>query len=488
MPTGRSWADVRHLLWFRLATVRRRRAVLLAPVVLVLVSVAVAILPAAAPGMLSRPVVERALPDVLVALVLVTVTAAVATAGGRELLARDAASIHPISPFTDHLGSLLLVPLSAPWLIQTWGLLAAVTTVTGPRGAGAVLVSDLVALTWIACAGALGQAVAWLAEWLRRGPHGVLAVRLALGLAVPIAAVVVAPAHAVARVIADPRPAGTGVALLASMLGFVVLVAIGGRAAALASRRLPRDEARLESRSYPPRPDPRSSLAAMRRLDRISVWRSVPLRRGMCFLTVTPGLLVLVHPLAWGSLVVLPGLVVSGCVLLFGVNLWGLDGRGLLWRASLPVDPRAVLVARMWVLSELLLGAGVVTLLLGSVRAGRPSPAMVLAVGVSVLVTSGQALSAGLRWSLRSPYAVDLRSARATPAPPLVMVGYSFRLAITTTVSTVLLSGLAYAARPGLVLLVGAVLLACSSARLVRAGRRWSDPERRSRIVAVVTA
>ena len=27
-------------------------------------------------------------------------------------------------------------------------------------------------------------------------------------------------------------------------------------------------------------------------------------------------------------------------------------------------------------------------------------------------------VSASMRWSLRKPYAVDLRSARATPAPP----------------------------------------------------------------------
>ena len=40
-----------------------------------------------------------------------------------------------------------------------------------------------------------------------------------------------------------------------------------------------------------------------------------------------------------------------------------------------------------------------------------------------------------MRWSVRHPYAVDLRSARATPAPPVVMVGYSARLALTTTLT-----------------------------------------------------
>ena len=36
----------------------------------------------------------------------------VASGGGRELLARDPASIHPISPTTDHLGALVLAPLN----------------------------------------------------------------------------------------------------------------------------------------------------------------------------------------------------------------------------------------------------------------------------------------------------------------------------------------------------------------------------------------
>ena len=35
---------------------------------------------------------------------------------------------------------------------------------------------------------------------------------------------------------------------------------------------------------------------------------------------------------------ILPGLVASGGALLFGVNAWCLDGRGALWRESLPVD------------------------------------------------------------------------------------------------------------------------------------------------------
>ena len=44
---------------------------------------------------------------------------------------------------------------------------------------------------------------------------------------------------------------------------------------------------------------------------------------------------------------VLPGLVASGGALLFGVNAWCLDGRGALWRESLPVAPATVFTARV---------------------------------------------------------------------------------------------------------------------------------------------
>ena len=44
-----------------------------------------------------------------------------------------------------------------------------------------------------------------------------------------------------------------------------------------------------------------------------------------------------------------------------GVNAWCLDGRGALWRESLPVGPRVVFAARAWVLTEFLLVASLVT-------------------------------------------------------------------------------------------------------------------------------
>lgn len=477
MPTARSWpetsralADVRHLLWFRRATVRRRRAAALALAALGLVTVAAAVVP---PLLVATDELDRFVRPALVAVVLVAVTGAIAGGGGRELLARDPAAVHPISPVSDHLGALLLAPLSAGWLIQAWGLLGLASAVAGPGG-------PAVAVAWLVAATALAQAVGWAGEYLRR--RGVLA-----WFAAPLAGLGVLPAPLVAEAIGD-GPAAQSLAALALLAATVPLVAAGAVLAVVTARLVPRDEARRETADHAPRSLPRSDLALLRRTDRASVWRSVPLRRGTYLLALAPGAVALAGGLAWSNLVLLPGLVASGCVLLFGVNLWCLDGRGMLWRESLPVAPHTVLLARALVLTEVLAGAGTATLLLGALRAGRPTTVELLAVVLALLVVVAQSLSAALRWSLAHPYAVDLRSARATPAPPLAMVGYSLRLAVTTTLSGLLLAGFAGVGRTDLLALSAVVLLAVAAVRIRRAARRWSDPVRRAAVVAVVAA
>ena len=109
--------------------------------------------------------------------------------------------------------------------------------------------------------------------------------------------------------------------------------------AGVALRRTPREELKVESGSHPARPLPASDLAVLRRIDRASVWRSVPMRRGLVVLALGPGLVALAGGMDWAQVLVLPALVVSGGALLFGVNAWCLDGRGALWRESLPVGP-----------------------------------------------------------------------------------------------------------------------------------------------------
>ena len=88
-----------------------------------------------------------------------------------------------------------------------------------------------------------------------------------------------------------------------------------------------------------------------------------------------------------------------------------------------------------------------------------------------------------MRWSIAKPFHMDLRSARATPAPPAVMVGYSARLALATTVVGLVFSGLS--AQPSLapVIAVGLVLVLFSGYRIARALSRWEDPVTRARVV-----
>lgn len=493
----RAAADLRHLLWFRSATLSRPRAVAVALAVFVVLTLLAATVPAwidVDPDVLGRA--TRALPAALAAVAAISVASAIAGGGGRELLTRDASTIHPISPVTDHLGALLLAPLNTGWLLQTWSLLGFTAIVAGPER---LLGVQLLTLTWVVAATVLGQAVAWGVEWIRRGPCGVRVVRIAIVVVLVVLAAVGATPDVRSLLVAGParttataieRGGAPSVVLLtlALLVGAVALVVLGARLATVAATRQPRDEGHQETRIHAARPTPASGPAMLVRIDRASVWRSVPLHRGTLLLAVAPGLVALAGGLGWDTLILLPGLVASGCVLLFGVNLWCLDGRGMLWRETLPVAPRTVLVARAWVLAEVLLGAGLLTIALGAIRSGRPTPSEALAVALVLVVVVGQAVSAALRWSARSPYAVDLRSARATPAPPLAMVGYSIRLALATTFTGLFFATLAAVERPDLLLGLAAVLLAVSALRVVRAARRWSDPVRRATVVAVVSA
>jgi hypothetical protein len=267
----------------------------------------------------------------------------------------------------------------------------------------------------------------------------------------------------------------------------LVAIFLGGLVAVRVARRPARDEARVESSIQTPRGNPGSDFAALVRTDRVGIWRSVPLRRGLAVLAIMPGLVAVAGALDWEMLTILPGLVASGGALLFGVNSWCLDGRGALWRDSLPVPPRQVFASRVWVLVEVLLIASLVTIGLAALRAGVPSTAQVAAVLCACVVVTLQVTATALRWSVRRPFAVDMRSARATPAPPLVMVGYSARLALTTTMTGLLFS-ISGHAPAGVSLLLALPFVFFSAAKLVGIADEWADPKVRSRVVAAVAS
>ncbi len=495
---GRAVADVGHLLRFRATTMRRRVTAAVAVAFLVLTAAA-AVAPAYLPGA-GGP--GRALdllvllPTALAGFLIVAILSASASGGGRELLARDPAGIHPISPTTDHLGALLLAPLNIAWLIQAWALLGVTAYAIGPD---TLLGAQVIVALWLAAGTALAQVLAWSFEGVRRTPHGIVGVRLltvvvfgiALGLQVSDRMLAVfdqIPTRWFVVAMLDGLTTRWALAAGVVLVAFVALVAIGAVPAHIAARRVPRDELKVEGGRYQARSMPGSVLGAMVRTDRASVWRAVPMRRGLVVLALGPGIVAVLGDLPWGSMTILPGLVASGGALLYGVNAWCLDSRGALWRESLPVPAQTVFDARAYVLAEFLLVASLLTVAVVAVRAGVPTPAELTALAATLVVVTVQVVAASMRWSSTRPFAVDLRSARATPAPPSVMVAYSARLAVCTTVTGLLFSGAAQADDWRLAPLLAVPLVCWSTTRLIHARRTWADPHHRARVVTVVAA
>ena len=278
------------------------------------------------------------------------------------------------------------------------------------------------------------------------------------------------------------------VVLVVLLVGSTFAVGAGAVPTHLAARRMPRDEARMETDQHQPRPVPRTVLGLLIRADRASVWRSVPMRRGVLVLAIGPGLVAVFGNLPWSSMTILPGLVASGGALLFGVNAWCLDGRGALWRENLPVPAVGALrrpgVGAHRVPRHGLADHGRV----GALRAGIPSPVELSALVCTLLVVLLQVVGASMRWSLAHPYPVDLRSARATPAPPAAMVGYSARLAVSTTFTSLIFSGCAKVPDWRLSVIVAIPCLLWSGVRLRRTRRRWQDPVARALVVTTTAA
>ncbi|MGI9156134.1 MAG: hypothetical protein ACR2FG_05790 [Marmoricola sp.] len=498
----RPFSDLRALLGFRASGLdaKGRRRLRSAGAVVLLLSMAAAVVPAYSSGSVDGAHVGElvaVLPSIYAGFLVLAVLSAAASGGGRELVPRDQAVAWPISPTTDHLGALLLAPLNIAWLIQAWTLLGLTSYVAGPR---LLWATELPVLLWLALATAIGQIVAWLLEWVRRGERGQLVIRLLLGgLGTVVVGLVVTDRL---TVVFDHSPTvHVFVAALNGSTGAwtiwgrdcLVLVLLAGAAVAVgtlpaqwAAHRAPRDEHRLESGLHQPRADPLSDFRALVRTDRVGIWRSVPLRRGLVVLALMPGLIAFAGQLSWGRLTILPGLVASGAALLFGVNSWCLDGRGALWRESLPVSAGLVFCSRVWVLAEVLLGAALLTVVLATVRAGAPTASEVVALLSTTVVVAAQVVSASMRWSVRRPFSVDMRSARATPAPPVVMVGYSTRLALSTTFVGLIFSALSAQPDWRFTVLLAVFFALVSAYRISRTAGRWADPEIRARVVVTV--
>lgn len=506
----RAVGDVGPLIAFRASAVRgRKRAVAASALgLIVLLTVAFAWVPAYLPGAAGSspgPTHFRSsdaillMPSVYLGVLLIAMFSAAAAGGGRELIARDQGVAYPISPSTDHLGALVMAPLNIAWLLQSWAVLGGTAFVVGRTN---LLAAQVPVVAWLVVATSAAQLVAWLVERVRRTSRGVWVMRGVTLFLVSLMASLIMSHDTVKLLDQTPTiqilfgalegargqwlPWGERVAVLVVLA--VVTILAGALVAHNLARTPARDETRAETSLHAQRANPVSDFAAMLRTDRAGVWRSVPLRRGFAVLALLPGLVAVASALEWYMLNILPGLVASGGALLFGVNAWCLDGRGALWRDSLPVSPRLAFASRVVVLVEVLLVATGIALLLAALRAGTPTLVQVVAVLCSVTVVTLQVVTGSMRWSVRRPYPVDLRSARATPAPPLTMVGYSTRLALITTFTGMLFVATSKAPSWIWPVLVAVPFVAVSLFRLSRTARAWENPEVRSLVVTTVAS
>jgi hypothetical protein len=442
---------------------------------------------------------RRYLPVGFLAFIVTTATAVIFGGGGREAVPADQVVAYPLGPAVDHLAGVVLAPLNLAWLLQAWSLLASVAVLTN---GGIVWAALIPVVLWLVAVTVLVQLLSWLVEYVRRGPRGELVVRAAGVLVGVTIAWVIASGHLLDVALWPPVAWGALLPYVGAdgdwlswLLGCLILVAItlgavrlGVDAARLTWTRPATTQARVETRRYAPRPFPRSDLRALVALDRASVWRSAPLRRGLVLLSLLPVVVAFAGRLDWLMVPVLPGLVASGGALLFGVNAWALDARGAIWRESLPVAPRTMLLARAWVLVEVLTAASVATLLICGWRAGRPSAAELTAALCATATIALRTVASGLRWSVRRPFSVDLRSVRATPAPPLVMVAYSARLAVSATLTGLVFSVIGRLFPWGYSVVAAVLLGSASVVSLWWTARLWSRPEVRSTVVETVAS
>ncbi len=436
-------------------------------------------------------------PSVFLGFGVLAVVAPLTTGGGNEVVPPDQLAAFPVRPGTQFLGGLVLAPLNLVWVLQLLGL-AALTgylTLDSSLARGAATTA-----AYVACLTVLGQAGAWLVVGLRQtrigrrvvGTSGVLllltailVVRSGSGDAVLAAS----PTHSVVRAVTADSTARWAATTAGLLLLLAVGLVVGSRLCAWALGR-PGDAGTTRHLETLRRRAPRSSvLRELVAVDRASVWRSPPLRRGALVLAVLPGLIAAGAAVPWTSLIVLPGLVAAGAGLLFGVNAFCLDSSGALWLASLPHPPRVVAVAKAVVMAETVAGAVIAAAVAGSLRSpGSPTSAEVTAIVMAGLASTAVVVASGLRSSVRRPHRADLRGPRDAVAPPAALALASLRLAVPTGLVGVLLASAAATRVWWLPIAVGGPVVLAAGLSLSRTLRRYEDPVVRSHVVQTVAA
>jgi len=260
----------------------------------------------------------------------------------------------------------------------------------------------------------------------------------------------------------------------------------GGRSTAYTLRRPPGLTAERVTRSVHRRPAAGTVQGQLRHLNRAAVWRAPALRRGVLVMGGLPGLVTAVAGVDWTTLALTGGLVTAGAGLLFGVNVFCLDGPGALWLGSLPLRPGDHLRAKATAIAEICLVCSALTVVAGAARADDAvTMAGVTAAVCAVLSCTATVTATCLRMSLVSPYRADLHDPRDTPAPPGAMAVRSARLAVQTTLLALVVTALARtgAAAPALFTLA---VLALALRSIVKSGQMYAEPHMRARVLVTV--
>ncbi len=442
-----------------------------------------------------------ATPAVFLGFGVLSVITPLASAGGQELYPGEQLVAYPLRPGTQYLTGLAVLPLNLAWVSQLITLTAA-TALLVPFTWHALPGVALV-LVYIAFITTLGQLVGWVVVGLRQTRAGRRLVWSAaglLGLSVLVATKAIgavglldrAPTFALVLAL-DQSANGIYGPWARLLVGFLIAatlcLVVGPRACAWALRR-PGDAGTFrESRTLRVRRARRSMFAELLAVDRASVWRSSSLRRGALVLALFPGLAALSVGVSWTTLSILPGLVAAGAGLLFGVNVFCLDGTGAVWMASLPHDPALVVRAKTWVTAETCVACIAIAMAAGLLGAdGSPTGAQVSAMLGAVATATVSVVATCLTLSVSRPHKAELRGPRDTPAPPGAMAAYSARLAMGTTLTGLVFAGASRATSWLLPVLVALPILLLGVRRLLRIWRVWDEPVARARVVATVAA
>jgi len=440
-------------------------------------------------------------PTLYLAFVLLAILAPLAAGGGYELFPNEQLVAYPIRPRTHFFSTLVLVPANLAWVLNVMALVVVTSVTTGALGWGTVR-STVSVLAYVALITVAGHAFAWwvvgvrqtrvgrLATWTLAATAGItILAAVRAGLTFPVldrSPTKYALLNAYAGFNGEYLRWTIGLAVLAA--GTVTLLAVGVRATAWSLRR-PGDHG-LRDASQPvrrraPQTTPLRTLVAV---DRASVWRAVPLRRGLIVLMIMPGAVAAFAALSWQSLVLLPGLVAAGAALLFGINAFALDASGSTWLATTPGWAKPAFVAKSWMVTEVTLLAVAAALVGGSLRAPAPlGVSQVTATAGCGLAATALVVASAMRSSIRHPHRADLRGPRDTPAPPGSMALYSVKLASITTLVGLLFSGVAFTDVWWVPLVLVVPFIAWAGLSLADTMRAWQEPATRARIVTTVS-